>query len=119
MLRTWARTALVLYFNLSARARSVFFTSLKRLYSTWDEAELARQISSMRCLIAFARADRFAEGVQFLDHINGLGALERPIKSKKMHLILMSQETIDETLLQNKTNHFNVHMISQGKNLLL
>ena len=95
------------------------FTSLRRLYSTLDEAELARRISDMPCLIAFARAESFAEGVQFLDHINELRALERPLKSKKMFLILMTQETIDETLLQNKTNHFNVHMINQGKNISL
>ena len=96
-----------------------FFTSLKQLYSTLDEAELARRISDMQCLVAFAKAESFAEGVQFLDHINGLRALERPLKSKKMFLILMTQETIDGTLLQNKTNHFNVHMINQGKNLSL
>ena len=94
---------------------SYYFNTLKKLYSTLDEAELARRISSMPCFIAFARADSFSEGVQFLDHILGLRALERPIKSKKMHVVLMTKETIDETLLRNKTNHFNVHMINQGK----
>ena len=114
----WAQCALfyeIVILCLGTGRSSYYFNTLKQLYSTLDEAELARRISSMPCFIAFARADSFAEGVEFLDHLLGLRALERPIKSKKMTVVLMTKETIDETLLQNKTNHFNVHMINQGK----
>ena len=51
--------------------------------------------------------------MQFVDYIDSLQ--KRPIKSKKMHIILMTQQTIDETLLQNKTVHFNVHIINQDE----
>ena len=103
----------IVLLSLGKGRSSIFFTDLKLLYSTWGEAELARQISSMPCLIAFARASTFAEGFQFVDYINSLQ--KRPIKSKKMYLILMTQQTIDETLLQNKTVHFNVHIINQDE----
>ena len=66
----------------------------------------------MPCLIAFVRADSFAEGMKFVDHINGLKG--NPVKNRKKYLILMTP-TIDKIILQNKTIAFNVHIINQGK----
>ena len=103
----------IVLLSLGTGRSSYFFTDLKLLYSTWGEAELARQVSSMPCLIAFARTSTFAEGLQFVDYIDSLQ--ERPTKTKKMYLILMTQQTIDETLLKNKTIHFNVHIIKQDE----
>ena len=68
--------------SLGTGRSSIFFSDLKLLYSTWGEEELDRQISSMPCLIAFA------EGLQFVDYIDSLQ--ERPMKSNKMYLILMT-----------------------------
>ena len=66
----------------------------------------------MPCLLAFIRADRFDEGVKFLDHISGLPG--NPIKNRQKYMILMTP-TIDTTLLENRTIHFNVHIINEGK----
>ena len=72
----------IVLLSLGKGRSSIFFTDLKLLYSTWGEEELDRQISSMPCLIAFA------EGLQFVDYIDSLQ--ERPMKSNKMYLILMT-----------------------------
>ena len=66
----------------------------------------------MPCLIAFVRADSFAEGMQFVDRISGLKG--NPVKNRKKYLILMTP-TIEQIILQNKTIYFNVHIINQGK----
>ena len=95
---------------------SFFFTNLKELFSTWDESELAREVASMPCLLAFIRADSFNEGMKFVDHINGLPG--NPTKNRKKYLILLTP-TIDMTLLQNKTIHFNVHIINEGKTAMI
>ena len=91
---------------------SFFFTNLKQLYSKWDKTELARQVSFMPCLIALIKADNFTQGMQFVDHINGLSG--NSVKNRKKHMILITP-TIDQTLLQNKTIHFNVNLIIEGK----
>ena len=66
----------------------------------------------MPCLIAFVRADSFSEGMKFVDHISGLNG--NPVKNRKKYLILVTPPP-DITLLQNRTIHFNVHIITQGK----
>ena len=91
---------------------SFFFTNLEQLYSKWDKTELARQVASMPCLIAFVKADSFTEAMQFVGHISSLNG--NAVKNRKKHLILMTP-TIDHSLLQNKTVHFKVHIVSQGK----
>ena len=99
----------------SGTVRSSFlFTKLELLYSTWDETELAHQVSSMPCLIAFIRTDIFARGMQFVDKISGLNK----IKSKKKYIILMTP-TIDQSLLQNRTDYFDVHIINQGETSMI
>lgn len=64
----------------------------------------------MPCLIAFVKAESFAEGLTFVDYIEGLPG--NSLKRKKKHFIIMTQ-TVDHSLLQNRTGNFNVHIISQ------
>ena len=101
----------------SGSARSSFlFANLEQLYNTWDETELARQVASMKCVIAYIRTDGFANGMQFVDKISGLQG--SPIKRKKKYIILMTP-TIDNTLLQNRTDNFDVHIINQGETKMI
>ena len=66
----------------------------------------------MTCLIAFIRVESLGEGIKFVDHLSSLKG--NPVTKTKKHLILMSP-TIEESLLKNKTTHFNVHVISKDK----
>ena len=88
---------------------SIYFTSLKLLYRTWNEQELARQVAFMPCLIAFIKTDSFDEAMNFVDRISGLKG--NPVKSKKKYLVLNTPD-IDQRLMQNKTGNINVHLIS-------
>ena len=67
----------------------------------------------MPCLIAFIKADRLSDGIQFIDYISGLQG-NPIIKSKKKHLILMTS-TFEQNLLQNRTGNDNLHIISEGE----
>ena len=102
-------------FILGTARSSFFFTNLKQLYSTWDETKLALQVASMPCLLAFIRAGNFSEGMRFVNLISGLEG--NVIKNRKMYLILKTQ-TIEQNLLHNKTIHFNVHIIHEGKHVM-
>ena len=91
---------------------SIYFTSLKLLYRTWNEQELTRQVAFMPCLIAFIKADSFDEAMNFVDRISGLKG--NPVKSKKKYLVLNTPD-IDQRLMQNKTGNINVHIISEDE----
>ena len=91
---------------------SIYFTSLKLMYSTLNEQELARQVSLMSCLIALIKADSFDEAMNFVDRIIGLKG--NPVKNKKTYLVL-NTPNIDQRLMQNKTGNINVHFTSEGE----
>ena len=91
---------------------SFFFTDLKQLYRNWDKMDLARQVASMPCLLAFIKADNFSEGMRFVNLISGLEG--NVIKNRKKYLILKTP-AIDQSLLHNKTIPFNVHIINDSK----
>ena len=104
-------------FILGNGRSSFFFTNLEHLYSTWDETELAHEVATMPCLVAFFRAGSLDKGMQFVDYINGLKG--NPVKNRKKYLIIMTP-TINKTLLKNRTIHFNVHIINdQGKTCIV
>ena len=99
-------------FILATGRSSFFFTDLEHLYSNWDETELAHEVASMPCLVAFLRAGSLAKGMNFVDRINGLKG--NPVKNRKKYLILKTP-AIDQSLLHNKTIPFNVHIINDSK----
>ena len=88
------------------------FANLKLLYSTWSKEELAHRLASMPCFIALIMSDSFDDAIHFVDYISDLKG--NPVKSKKKYLIL-NTPNIDQSLLQNKTSNFNVHIISHGE----
>ena len=92
---------------------SFYFTSLKLMYNTWNEQELARQLAIMPCLVALIKTTSFEEALNFVDKISAVKG--NPVKSKNKHLVLHTPD-IDQRLLQNKTiGNINVHIISQGE----
>ena len=101
------------YLGIGTMGRSsIYFTSLKTLYSTWNEQELARQVAFMPCLVALIKAPTFEEALNFVDLISSLKG--NPVKSTRKYLVL-NTPSIDQSLLQNKTGNINVHIISEGE----
>ena len=90
----------------------IYFSSLRLLYSTWNEKEIARQVMFMPCLVALIKADNFDEAIDFVDHVSSLPG--NPVKSKKKYLVI-NTPTIDERLMQNKTGNIHVHIIKEGE----
>ena len=102
-----------MYSGIGTMARSsIYFTSLKTLYSTWNEQELARQVAFMPCLVALIKATTFEEALNFVDLISSLKG--NPVKSTRKYLVL-NTPSVDQSLLQNKTGNINVHIISEGE----
>ena len=90
----------------------IYFSSLRLLYSTWNEKEIARQMMFMPCLLALIKADNFDEAIDFVDCVSSLPG--NPVKSKKKYLVIHTSY-IDERILENKTGNFNVHIINEGE----
>ena len=91
---------------------SFYFTSLKQLYSTWTEQDLAHQVALMPCLIALIKENSFDEAMNFVDRISGLAG--NPVKSTKKYLVLNTLN-VDQRLMQNISGNVNVHVISEGE----
>ena len=89
-----------------------YFSSLKLLYSTWNEKEIAHQVMFMPCLLALIKADNFDEAIDFVDLVSNLHG--NPVKSKKKYIVVHTP-FIDERILENKTGNINAHIISEGE----
>ena len=102
--------------GLGTRGRSyMVFDDLKYLYSTMDttngimeNTNIANIIASVPCLVAVVKEDNFTDAFEFVKFINGLQG--NPIKKREKHVILLTK-TMNTILMQNKTVHFNVHII--------
>ena len=91
---------------------SIYFTSLNSLYSIWKDQEIVHQVASLPCLIAWIKTDDFEEAIGFVDKINGLEG--NPVKNRKKYIVIDSPN-IDTRLMQNKTLHVKVHVMSKDK----
>ena len=90
---------------------SVYFTTINQLYSTWNEEELAHQISFMPCLIGLIKAESFIEAMTFANKINSLQG--NKVKGTKKYLVF-NVPNIDQSIMQNFTGYIHVHIIWQG-----
>ena len=89
-----------------------FFQSFQSTCGTTYQQELAQQVAFMPCLIALVKANNFDEAINFVDLVSILPG--NAVKSKKKYLVLITPY-IDQTLMQNKTGNFHVHIISGGE----
>lgn len=66
----------------------------------------------MPCLIAWIKTDDFEEAIDFVEKINGLQG--NPVKNRKKNIVIDSPN-MDTRLMQNKTLHVKVHVISKDE----
>ena len=82
---------------------------MKDLTSRMEKAKIIEQVASMRCLVAFIKADNFPEAMDFAKYVNSLPG--NPVKNRKKYVILMTP-AITFNLLRNQTGNVAVHIIS-------